>query len=348
MSVTPQLIRRLPKADLHSHIDGSIPAGDLLEIARKTGRKLKTPSGEELSTPGALLEHVRGSGYRTMLPEIVSRFYPIVSLMQSREVLREVGVAYVKGLRAQNVAYAEGRFAPQYHTKGGLTYREIIESMAEGLDEGEETFGVKTGLIVAIGREVHPPTGLEVARAAVRSRRAVALDLGGPEESHPPEKFKAAFQAASEAGLRRTVHAGEGAGSLRQNLRNIRTAILGLRAHRVGHAIDLSKDHDLTRTALDRGVGVEMNPVSNLTLGRIGDMKELGIALLLKAGVAVTVNSDDPALWPRGSINDVLFRVCSAYGFRRRELDILVSNSFQSSFAPARLKKELEESYAGA
>jgi adenosine deaminase len=342
------LIRRLPKADLHSHIDGSIPASELYAIAERHGRGLTTPSGRKLRAPEDLMRHLRGNGYSSMLEEIVDRFYPIVGLMQTEEILRDVGSSYVGTLKAQNVSYAEGRFAPQYHTREGLTLRQAIESMADGLAEGAEKYGVNVNLIVAIGRETAPEKGIAIARAAIDSGKAVALDLGGPEENNPPEKFRKAFQAATAAHLKKTVHAGEGAGSKSQGLANIWTAVELLQADRVGHATDAWRDPALVDLLGERHVALEMNPVSNLILRKIRNVKDLGIDRLMRSGLGVTVNSDDPALWPGGSVNEALRKVCSAYGFGFEELDRLITNSFECSFTAATEKQRLLDEYSHA
>ncbi|MDV3277785.1 MAG: adenosine deaminase [Nitrososphaerales archaeon] len=339
------VIRSLPKCDLHSHIDGSIPLGELFRIARRHRRTITTQSGTEIDSVSAFARHVKGPGYDSMLENIVERFYPITNLMQTPEILRDVGRSYVAGLKRDNIAYAEGRFAPQYHTKESLPLEEVIESMAEGLAEGCERYGVKVKLIVAIGRESKPEFGQKVAKVAAGSRSVVALDLGGPEAGNPPEKFRGAFKLAADGGLKVTVHAGEGAGSVEQNLKNIRTAISDIGAQRVGHAIDLAKDESLVSLAMERSVTIEMNPVSNMVLGKIRGPSDLAIDRLLKEGVCVTVNSDDPALWPRGCVSDVLISVCRAYRFGLDALDILVTNSIMGAFAGENEKAALLEEY---
>lgn len=344
MRISVDEIRALPKADLHSHIDGSISARELFRIARRHRRKIVAPSGEELDGVTAFMRHVEGDGYSSMLEGIVARFHPITGLIQTEETIRDAGVAYVRGQKEEGVAYAEGRFAPQYHTREGLSLEEVIASMAEGLSEGTERYGVETSLIVAIGREAPPKLGEEVAKAASRSGSAVALDLGGPEPGNPPEKFRAAFLRASESGLKITIHAGEGAGSLRQDMANMKTAI-DLGADRLGHAIHLAEDSRLVSLVREKGVGIEMNPVSNLTLGEIRSTKDLSIDSLLKDGVLVTLNSDDPALWPKGSLSEVYSLVCREYGFGMERLDELVENSFRASFAASSLKESLVQRY---
>ncbi len=348
MPLTLAAIKRLPKADLHSHIDGSLHPSELFQIARKFHRKILTPKGSELDSVTAVMRYVRGDGYSSMLENVVDRFYPITNLMQTEDALREAGSSYVKTQDDDGVAYAEGRFAPQYHMKEGLPMKNIIASMAEGLAEGSERYGVKMNLIVAIGRESTSRFGEAVARAAVNSKKAVALDLGGPEAGNPPQRFRKAFKLVSAAGLKATVHAGEGAGSKEQNLRNIRTAINLLGANRVGHAIHLVRSASLVQLVKAKSVAVEMNPISNLVLQKIATLNELGLDLLLREQVMVSVNSDDPALWPRGKLSEVYAAVCQAYGFRGLDLGRLMENSIRASFASDYEKAELLEDFRSA
>jgi len=343
MPLTLAALRRLPKVDMHSHIDGSLPPSELFRIAKKFHKKISTAKGGELDSVTALMRYVKGDGYSSMLENVVDRFYPITNLMQTEDVLREVGSSYVKTLLLDGVHYAEGRFAPQYHTRKGLPMEYVITSMAEGLAEGSERYGVKTALIVAIGRESTSRFGEAVARAAVFSKKAVALDLGGPEAGNPPQRFRRAFKLASAAGLKVTVHAGEGAGSIEQNLRNVRTAINLLGANRVGHAIHLVRSDSLVQLVKAKSVAVEMNPISNLVLQKIATLNELGLDALLRKQVMVSINSDDPALWPRGKLSLVYAAVCQAYAFRVPELGRLMENSIKSSFASGREKAELLE-----
>ena len=320
----------------------------MFRIARLRGRKILTPKGTELTTASSFAAHIKGTGYHTLLDDIIDRFYPITNLMQTQEVLRDVGVAYAKEMRAQNVMYAEGRIAPQYHTGEGLSVDEVVQSMQEGLAEGCERFGVRVNLIVAIGRESDPKTGEGIARAALRNKAVVALDLGGPEIGNPPEKFEKAFAMATAAGLKKTIHAGEGAGSVEQNLKNIRTAIVALGANRVGHARDIAKDPKLVESAIAKGVTIEMNPQSNKALQYIKSPTELAISELLSKGVLVTVNSDDPALWPHGGMGEVLYSVCRSCHLGLDAVDRLVSNGIEGAFTGEAEKKSLREQYREA
>lgn len=338
----------LPKADLHSHIDGSVDAKTLLQIAKNHRRRMLTPDGAELVGVSAFMRYVEGGGYHSLLDNIVDRFYPITNLMQTEGTIRDVGISYVGAQKREGVAYTEGRFAPQYHTREGLSLKDAIVSMADGLAEGAERYGVKTALIVGIGRETSPEIGVDVAKAAANSKLVVALDLCGPEEGYPPPKFNEAFRTAVASGLKVTVHAGEGAGSVSQNLRNMRDAITRLHASRLGHAIPLARSEPLLKLVLQRSVAIEMNPISNLVLRKIRGLRELSIDKLLARGVRISVNSDDPAIWPGGHLPDVYSRVCEAYGFGFDVLDRLMDNSFDGAFATAGDKEWLRELYGEA
>ena len=345
-----RIVQKLPKADLHSHIDGSIPFRELSRIARENHREIVTREGNVLANANAFFRFVMGAGYHTLLSEIIDRFYPILGLMQTEETIREVGRTYVKGLKRDGIIYAEGRFAPHYHTAEGMTLPDVIESMLEGMKAGCEETGVRANLIVAFGREVGIGLAEEVVSQALRyeGRGVVGIDIGGKEEGNPPERFQSAFKLTLGSKLRRTAHAGEGAGSVDQSLRNIRNSIILLRADCIGHAVNLANDRALVSLVRQRGVAIETNPVSNLTLHHVPSLRELGLDRLLSSGVAVSVNSDDPALWPNGSLSENFVAVCNAYDFGLEEVDTLITNSFNTAFASHEEKEALREEYQSA
>jgi adenosine deaminase len=345
MTVPRSIIHALPKAELHSHIDGSVSGQELFRIAKDNGRKLVTPRGVGLDSVAAFMRYIEGDGYSSLLETVVDRFYPITNMMQTEDALEDVGFAYVRAQKREGVAYTEGRFAPQYHTREGLSLGDAIRSMADGLARGSEEYGVRSSLIVAIGRESPSELGVEVARAAAASRRAVALDLGGPEIGNPPGRFRDAFRIAAESGMKVTVHAGEGAGSRRGNLAYMKAAITELGANRIGHAIDLASDEKMIALVQDRSVAIELNPISNLVLGKIKELEDLSIDRLLRYGIVASLNSDDPALWPRGGLTDVYVEVCKAYGFGLRELDQLAENAFRGAFCSEETRDSLVDEY---
>jgi adenosine deaminase len=345
--LSSSLIKKLPKADLHSHIDGTIPIKELFKIAKKYNREIKTSDEHEIKTIAAFSKFIRGGGYDSLLNNIAYRFSPITGLMQTEEILREVGRVYVKKLSEDGIIYAEGRIAPQYHIKEGLTIDEVIESLLEGLKEGYEETGTWANLIVAIGREITDKAARKIVSIALKycKKGVVGIDLVGTEENNPPEKFLGAFRMTFNSKLKRTVHAGEGCKSIKNNLRNIGTSILVLKANGLGHAIHLPSDQKLIRLVEKNNVRIESNPISNLVLGHISNIKDLKIDCLLAQHIKVTINSDDPAIWPNGTLTENFVEVCKVYGFGFKEVDALIMNSFESAFISDKEKEYLKDEY---
>jgi adenosine deaminase len=146
--------------------------------------------------------------------------------------------------------------------------------------------------------------------------------------------------------LRRTVHAGEGCLDKEENLRNIRTAIELLRADGLGHAIHLPHSHALLQEVKLKRIRVESNPVSNMTLGYISDIGELQIDKLLRDGVLISINSDDPAVWNRGSLAENLYAVAQAYDFEMDDVKRLILNGVMGAFISDKEKAQLAEAFS--
>lgn len=292
----------LPKVDLHRHLDGDVRADVLFDLASKDGIELPYSTSEDLSK---YFQELRDKGFVALLQQ---GFGLVTSLMQSKENIKKVAYEGVRNLKSDGIVYGEFRFAPQYHTgkskyyghdkskTEGLSYSDVLDASLEGLREGERDFGVKTGLIVCIGREADPSLGIKVAEAAVEysSKGVVALDLACDEASFPPERHKKAFELTFDTPLGRTVHAGEFGPQLYENMI---TSIQELKANRLGHARTISRYPGLIDLTIQKNVGLEMCPTSNVFCGHIHDISELEIPKLLRQGALVTVNTDDPAMF---------------------------------------------------
>mgnify|MGYP000965397275 CR=1 FL=1 len=243
---------------------------------------------------------------------------------------------HVDYLKKNNIVYAETRFAPQYHMKKGLSLGQVIGHVLEGLSERSRETGVVVKLIVCIGREMDGEKSVEVARAALefQDRGVVALDLACWETPYPPERHRKAFELTFDSSLKRTVHAGEMCPKEEQNLRNIHTAITELKANGLGHAIPLHKRYyrgvDLIEMIVERGIRLESNPISNLVVTSLRSVEDLHLDKLMAEGVAVTLNSDDPAMWPDGSLSHNLYVVAECHGlpFIFKALECSVQTAF--------------------
>jgi len=311
----------------HDHIDGSRAALDVIEdLNAMSGQKLRYSSHEEWA-----------AFFRDPHHGLVERFAAITGVLQSAEALDLIGYAYGRRRAAEGHRYVEGKFAPQYHTSGGLTMRQATDAMLRGLKRAERECGIRILLQICIGRETDETTGVEIACIALEHEGEIALDLACDEAGHPPEKHFKAYQSTFNSNVKCDCHAGEWVSRepretyRRRLLENVRTAVYDLRCHGIGHAIPLPDDPELVSYIVDNGVRVSGCPTSNLYCGLIADVRELRIDELLDRGVIYTLNADDDLFMPQA---DETARVCDdAYGFTAAQCRQLEENVFRGAFA---------------
>ncbi len=341
------------KFPLHLHWDGSIPVESLLSLAERRGRQLFLPDKDIndqtitytsdaerlIDTPEKLRQFQYGLLTRYKMGDV---FGIPISFMQTQEDLTEMAKALCQYLKQQNSPYAEVRFAPQYHLQAGLSLDQVIGYSLDGFVQGEEETGVKPKLIISIGREAPAEVGDLVVKAAFNfaERGVVGVDLACYEPGNPPEKHLSAFQLTFDSSLKRTVHAGEMC-SEEENLRNIYVALTELRADGLGHALPLYMRQyqgvDLVQMMLNNKIRLESNPISNYQFF-IQNLEELHLDELVQAGVLVTINPDDPAMWEHGDLADNLYCLGKLYGdkFVRK----VVNNSVQAAWGLSAGEKE--------
>ena len=356
----PKLYERMksiPKAEIHLHIDGSIPAKDIFRISKERSISL-TRSDYDLN--GYLINYPDEEAKEIKTPEELSqywmdwnnysipdRFGLVTGLMQTREEIKAICKTHVHTLSEQNIFYAESRFAPQYHLQKGLTLEQVIGYALEGLKEGTQETGVIVKLIICIGREVPLDKSIEITKAALHFQNdgVVALDLACYEPPFPPELHKKAFELTFDSNLYRTVHAGEMCKTDEENLRNIYYAITKLKANGIGHGIPLYKryykGHDLIELMVENNIRLESNPVSNLVVTGLEKVEDLHLDKLMEQGILVTINSDDPAMWPNGSLAENLYIMAEKY--KENFVHKAIKNTIRSSFG---LTKEEKDHYA--
>ena len=310
-------IRSLPKVSLHDHLDGGLRPATIIELAASAGHEL--PSTD----PVALGEWFRESADSGSLPRYLETFDHTIAVMQTREGLARVAREFVEDLAEDGVVYAEIRWAPEQHLRGGLSLDEAVEAVQEGLDAGVESVEAG-GALIQVGQLVtamrHADRGLEIAELAVRHRYngVVGFDIAGAEDGFPPSRFADAFTYLAENQFPVTVHAGEAAG-----VESIKDALVYGRALRLGHGVRIAEDIEVDFDAddapsdsaaddtevgmvsigqvagwvRDRGIPLEICPSSNLQTGAIAsfgdDIESHPIDLLYQTGFQVTVNTDN-------------------------------------------------------
>jgi adenosine deaminase len=320
------LIRALPKIELHCHLDACVRPATVAEIGRATGIAVPEPVEEALIAPAECDD----------LRDYLRRIDLAVDVMQRACDLTRISRELVEDLAHDGVVYAEIRFAPQLHTRRGLSLQEVLEAVNAGFAEGMRQHPVRVGTIVCCLRHEPPAVSLKVAELAVANRGGVvALDLAGDEARHPGAPHAAAFHLARRAGLRRTVHAGEAAGG-----DSVVEAIDVLGAERIGHGVRVEARPGLADGLRTAAIPLEMCPISNVQTRAVGVFKDHPLPRLLARGLKVTVNTDG-RVTSDTSLTREFTRLGEELGLGLAEFFQLQGNAVDAAFAPADLKEEL-------
>jgi len=279
-------LQAMPKAELHLHLDGSLRPETALELARDRAHQvahvpLDLPSmRSRLVAPERCLDQA----------DLLRAFDLPVALLQDAEALERCAGELVEDVAGDGTRYAEIRWAPSLHTERGLSLREGIAAVVRGLHRGMASSGIEVRLI-AVGLRTHPPSvALDVARAAhgFGGEGLTGFDVAGIEKDAPdPMRFTEAFEAARAGGLGITCHAGEWGGAAQVR------AALAIDPWRIAHGAPAADDATLMDELKARGVTLDICPTSNLQAGIGSDDAEAPLPRLLRAGVPVTVNTDD-------------------------------------------------------
>jgi adenosine deaminase len=326
-----EFARRMPKVELHVHLEGSIRPRTLLELARRNGVAL--PGGNE---PG-LFEFYRFRDFS----HFVQVYVTITRCLRTPEDYALIAYEFGADCARQNVRYAEVTFTIATNMLStGLHWQSILEALNDGRARARTEHGVDWRWVFDISRD-NPETQdmvLEIALAA-RGQGVVALGLGGSEARLPPELFTRPFLRASEAGLGRVPHAGEMAGP-----RSIWASLRELHADRIGHGVRCIEDAALVSYLLDRRVPLEVCPTSNIRLGVFPDYSAHPLRRLWDAGLVMTVGSDDPPMF-NTDLNQEYQVLVDHFGFDEDALQEASLNGLRASFLPQTEKVRLESSF---
>lgn len=339
--ITEELVRKLPKADLHVHLDGSPRIPTILELARQQGVSLPAQSERDLR------KHLHVPMDCKSLEEYLAAFQITLSVMQSPEAISRIARELCEDNAAENVRYFELRFSPILHTRNGLRLTEVLDAVIEGLEAGERAFGVETGIIVCGMRDISPKVSLRLAELAVayKNRGVVGFDLAGAEENYPAKKHRDAFFLILNNNINCTLHAGEAYGP-----ESIAQAIHYCGAHRIGHGVRLKEDGDLLNYVNDHRIPLEICLTSNLQTKAVASLDEHPLRHFYDYGLRVTINTDN-RLMSNTTLTRELMLAVEAFGFSAQELKMLIIHGFKSAFLPFRRKvnmidralRELEE-----
>ena len=321
--LTRELIGRLPKAELHVHLDGSLRPGTMIDLARK--EKVALPSYEAEPLRRFMLVDDAAD-----LQDYLDRFDLTIPLLQTPEALERVAYEMVEDAARDNLRYLEVRYCPHLSQRQGLTLQQVMEAELRGLARGERDFGVIARAINCSLRHYDPSISVEIAECSVafRDRGVVAFDLAGGEAGRPPGVHRSAFDVAARGLLGITVHAGEAAGA-----HSIAEALISCHADRIGHGTRLYENPQLLAYVRDRRTLIEANITSNVQTRAVRQVSEHPVRGYFDAGLNVTLCTDG-WLMAGVSLSDEYWLAHTQLGFTRDQIDRMILNAFESAFLP--------------
>jgi adenosine deaminase len=335
MKLTLDVIRKLPKTELHCHLDGSLRPRTVLELAQQQNVKLPT-------TNLAKLTRLMQAGRRTRnLGDYLKIFDITLSVMQEKEALYRVAYELVEDCAEENVRHLEVRYSPILHRKRRLSFEDIVDPVIAGLRDAGGKHEVSTGVIICGIRSMPPRTSVALAELTVayRGRGVLAFDLAGQERDYPAKAHREAFEIVHKNHINSTVHAGEAFGPA-----SIGQALHYCGAHRIGHGTRLLEDETLLRYVRDHRVPLEMCLSSNVQTRVSKTPSAHPFGQYFRQGLRVTLNTDN-RLMSATTVTDEIALAAKAFKLSPYEIKRIILNGFKSAFMPypqkARMLREV-------
>jgi len=314
---THEWIRRLPKAELHLHLEGALEPEMLFAFAARN----------DVRVPFRTVEDVRAAYRFDRLDDFLAIYYQGMSVLQTEQDFYELTLAYMTRARADGVVHAEVFFDPQGHTRRGIAFGTVIRGIVRGLHEAGASLGMTHRLILCFLRDLTESDALDTLRnAEPYLKHLTAVGLDSSELGHPPAKFARAFETARSMGLRLVAHAGEEGPP-----EYVREALDVLHIDRVDHGNRALEDADLVAQLRKTQIALTVCPLSNLKLGGVRDLRLHPLREMIEQGLRATVNSDDPAYFG-GYVHDNFVAVVENLDLTRSHVVELARNSFLGSF----------------
>jgi adenosine deaminase len=334
-----RVLDRIPKVELHYHVDGSVRPETILELALKENIKLQETELYKFKA------YVQVSKECTSLKEYLQKFDLTLAIMQREDNIKRIVIELLEDLAFQNVKYVELRCSPFLFMKGGLSFEQVVESILSGMMEGRQKFNIKSNLILICMRHHSPKESIEVVEKGRKylGKGVVAVDLAGNEADFPPELHKEAFKLAKEYGYHITVHAGEVAAP-----KNVITAIKDLYAERIGHGVYAEKDEEAYRLLKECGTAVEMCLTSNVQTHGVEDIKMHPVKSYFEKGIKVTINTDNTTV-SNTDLKKEYEILIKEFGFSMKDIKAVIMNAVNAAFLredeKVQLAAECEEGF---
>ena len=321
-ALTREFIERLPKTDLHVHLDGSLRYDTIFDLAKKQNVSLPAKSQEELK------KMVACTGVCKSLEEYLVGFNITLSVLQEDEALYRAAYELAEDAAKENIRYMEVRYSPILHTNKGLRLTQISDAVINGLYDAEKKFNIKTGVIICGIRNMDPINSIRLAELAIayKNKGVVGFDLAGAEYCNPAILHKEAFDIALKNNLNITIHAGEAYGP-----ESIGQAIHNCGTHRIGHGTRLREDGDLLNYVNDHRIPLEICIKSNYHTKAVESIINHPIVFYLDYGLRVTINTDNRMISDT-TITDEFMIAIEQLGLSYSEIKNIIINGYKSGF----------------
>ena len=323
-----QWFERLPKVELHVHLEGAIPHPALWELIRKYGGDPSVPD----------LDALRQRFEYRDFSQFIETWSWKNKFLREYEDFTLVAEVTARDLAAQNIRYAEMFFSPSLFLRHGLEVQRLAEAVRTGLDRAR---GITVALIADLVRDYGPKAEARMLAKLkeVKDQGVIGIGIGGSEAQFPPEPFEPVYREARRLGFHTNAHAGEAAGA-----RSIWGAVRRLQVERIGHGTRAHEDSTLVEYLAEKQIPLEMCPLSNVRTGVVNQLSNHPIRRYFEQGIAVTVNTDDPRMF-NTSLAKEYQSLVEECGFSRREICGLVLAAIESSWASADRKQSLQQSF---
>ncbi len=314
-----ELIKEVPKAELHLHIEGTLEPELMMQLAKRNGIRI----------PYTSVEEIRQAYEFTDLQSFLDIYYAGAAVLQTQQDFHDLTYAYLERAAADNVRHVEIFFDPQTHTERGIEFITVLDGIHGALEAGKAQLGITFRLIMCFLRHLSADEAMATLDSALPHKsRLHAVGLDSSEVGNPPSKFTGVFDRARDAGLLTVAHAGEEGPP-----EYIREALDLLRVARIDHGVRCLEDSALVERLVVEQIPLTVCPLSNVKLRVFDTLEQHNLRTLLDAGLCVTVNSDDPAYFG-GYIGDNFLQVQQALGLDASRLQTLARNAFTASFLP--------------
>lgn len=320
------LIKALPKVELHIHIEGTLEPELMFQLAERNKIVIPYKNPDELQ-----------KAYQfTDLQSFLNLYYAGTHVLHTEEDFYDLTWAYMKKIHQQNVRHTELFFDPQSHTSRGVDMGVVIHGIAQALEDAERQLDISSEMILCFLRDLPVDDALQTLEKALNYKEHfIAVGLDSAERNHPPRDFISVFTKAREQGLLTVAHAGEEGPAA-----YITEALDLLKVSRIDHGVRCLEDKDLIDRLQKHQIPLTVCPLSNLKLCVFDDMRKHPLKKMLDMGLAVTINSDDPAYFS-GYIEENYYAVAESLQLTDRELFQLAKNSIDASFCTKQRKQQL-------